>query len=141
MAYLIDTNVISETFKPRPERRVVDWIGRQMASDLFLASISLGELVRGVRRMREQARRERFERWIDHDLAAQFQGRILPFDHEAAVIWGEIMGDGDRTGRPRPMADAQIAAVARRHGLTLVTRNIRDFAKMEVEMFDPWGSA
>ena len=141
MAYLIDTNVVSETLKPRPERRVVDWIGRQMANDLFLASISLGELVRGVRRMKDRARRERFQRWIDYDLAAQFQGRILPFDRETAVIWGEIMGDGDRVGRPKPMADAQIAAVARRHGLTLVTRNMRDFAAMEVVLLDPWASA
>lgn len=141
MAYLIDTNVISETFKPRPEPRLVDWIGRQIPSDLFLSSISLGELVRRVRRMKDRASRDLFQRWIDHDLAAQFSGRILPFDREAAVIWGGIMGDGDRTGHPRPMADAQIAAVARRHGLTLVTRNIRDFAGMEVETFDPWASA
>ena len=141
MAYLIDTNVISETFKPRPERLVVDWIGRQIANDLFLASISLGELVRGVQRMRDRARRERFQRWIDYDLAAQFHGRILPFDREATVIWGEIMGDGDRAGRPKPMADAQIAAVARRHGLTLVTRNIRDFVGMEVVLLDPWAAA
>ena len=141
MAYLIDTNVVSETLKPRPERRVVDWISRQMANDLFLASISLGELVRGVRRMRDRARRERFQRWIDYDLAAQFQGRILPFDRETAVIWGEIMGDGDRVGRPKPMADAQIAAVARRHGLTLVTRNMRDFVGMEVVLLDTWASA
>ena len=141
MAYLIDTNVVSETLKPRPERRVVDWIGRQMANDLFLASISLGELVRGVRRMRDRARRERFQRWIDYDLAAQFQGRILPFDRETAVIWGEIMGDGDRVGRPKPMADAQIAAIARRHGLTLVTRNMRDFVGMEVVLLDSWASA
>ena len=139
--YLIDTNVVSETLKPRPERRVVDWISRQMANDLFLASISLGELVRGVRRMRDRARRERFQRWIDYDLAAQFQGRVLPFDRETAVIWGEIMGDGDRVGRPKPMADAQIAAVARRHGLTLVTRNMRDFVGMEVVLLDPWTSA
>ena len=141
MAYLIDTNVLSETLKPRPERRVIDWIGRQVVHDLFLASVSLGELVRGVRRVKDNARRKRFERWIDHDLAGQFQGRILPFDREAAVIWGEIMGDGDRTGRPKPMADAQIAAVARRNGLTLVTRNVRDFAGMEVEILDPWMSA
>ena len=54
------------------------------------------------------------------------------------MIWGEIMGDGDRTGRPKPMADAQVAAVARRHGLTLVTRNTRDFTDMSVALIDPW---
>ena len=138
MAFLIDTNVISETLKSRPEAKVIDWLGGQKANDLFLASVSLGELVRGARQAKDKAKRERFKRWIEHDLASQFDGRILPFDQEAAVIWGEIMGDGDRFGRPKPMADAQIAAVARRHKLTLVTRNTRDFTEMNVGILDPW---
>ena len=138
MAYLIDKNVVSESFKPRPELRVIEWIGGQMANDLFLSSISLGELVRGARRVRDRAKRQRFEHWIDGDLAAQFRGRILPFDHRSAVIWGEIMGDGDRIGRPKPMADAQIAAVALAHDLTLVTRNTEDFAGMGLALLNPW---
>lgn len=138
MAYLIDTNVVSETLKPRPEPLVIEWVGGQIPNDLFLSSISLGELVRGARRVRDKAKRERFEIWINRDLSAQFRGRILPFDHRSAVIWGEIMGDGDRTGRPKPMADAQIAAVALAHDLTLVTRNIGDFAGMGMALFNPW---
>ena len=138
MAFLIDTNVISETLKPRPSDRVITWLSGQRSNDLFLASMSLGELVRGAHRVKDKAKGERFKRWIERDLAAQFQGRILPFDQEAAVIWGAIMGDGDRTGRPKPMADAQVAAVARRHGLTLVTRNTRDFTDMSVALIDPW---
>ena len=141
MAFLIDTNVISETFRPRPDPRVLEWIGRQMAGDLFLAAVSLGELVRGARGVKDRVKRERLAHWINHGLAAQFQGRILPFDREAAVIWGAIMGDGDRAGRPKPMADAQIAAVALRHGLTLATRNIRDFKGMAVALVDPWAAA
>jgi len=140
VAFLIDTNVISETFRPRPAPQVLEWIGRQMAGDLFLAALSLGELVRGARRVKDRAQRERLARWINHDLATQFQGRILPFDGEAAVIWGTIMGEGDRTGRPKPMADAQIAAVALRNGLTLATRNIRDFKDMGVMLVDPWAA-
>ena len=138
MAYLVGTNVISETLKSRPEAKVIDWLGSQKANDLVLASVSLGELVRGARQAKDTAKRERFKRWIEQDLAPQFNGRILPFDQEAAVIWGEIMGDGDQLGRPKPMADAQIAAVARRHNLTLVTRNTRDFAGMGVGILDPW---
>ena len=141
MAFLIDTNVISETFRPRPDPRVLEWIGRQMAGDLFLAAVSLGALVRGARGVKDRVKRERLAHWINHGLAAQFQGRILPFDREAAVIWGAIMGDGDRTGRPKPMADAQIAAVALKHGLTLATRNIRDFKGIEVALVDPWAAA
>ena len=140
MAFLLDTNVISETFRPRPDPRVLEWVRRQMASDLFLAAMSLGELVRGARRVKERAKRERLAHWINHELATQFQGRILPFDREAAVIWGTIMGEGDRTGRPKPMADAQIAAVALRNGLTLATRNIRDFKNMGVALVDPWAA-
>ena len=140
MAYLIDTNVISETLKPDPEARVIGWLRDRKPHDLFLASMSLGELVRGARRVKDAGRGERFRRWIEHDLAIQFEGRILPLDQEAAVIWGEIMGDGDRIGRPKPMADAQIAAVARRHNLTLVTRNTGDFTGMNVPILDPWRS-
>ena len=140
MAFLIDTNVISETFRPRPAPRVLEWVSRQMAGDLFLAAVSLGELVRGARRVKGRAQRERLARWINHDLATQFQGRILPFDREATVIWGTIIGDGDRAGRPKSMADAQIAAVALRHGLTLATRNIRDFKDMGVTLVDPWAA-
>ena len=94
MAFLIDTNVVSETFRPRPAPRVLEWVRRQMASDLFLAAMSLGELVRGARGVKDRVQRERLARWINHDLATQFQGRILPFDREAAVIWGTIMGEG-----------------------------------------------
>lgn len=140
MAFLIDTNVVSETFRPRPAPRVLEWVRRQMASDLFLAAMSLGELVRGARGVKDRVQRERLARWINHDLATQFQGRILPFDREAAVIWGTIMGEGDRAGRPKPMADAQIAAVALRNGLTLATRNVRDFRDMGVTLVNPWAA-
>ena len=140
MAFLIDTNVVSETFRPQPSPAVVEWMGDQSAADLFLSSITLGELVRRARRLRDEVRRRRIERWVRSDLAAQFRDRVLSFDPEAAVIWGEIMGDGDRTGRVKPMADAQIAAVARRHGLTLATRNVGDFAGMSVALLDPWAT-
>ena len=143
MAFLVDTNVVSETFRPQPSPAVVEWMGDQSAADLFLSSITLGELVRGARRLRDEVRRRRIERWVRSDLGAQFRDRVLPFDPEAAVIWGEIMGDGDRTGRVRSSVvapDAQIAAVARRHGLTLETRNVRDFAGMSVALLDPWAA-
>ena len=140
MAFLVDTNVVSETFRPQPAAAVVEWMGDQSAADLFLSSITLGELVRGARRLRDEVRRSRIERWVRSDLAAQFRDRVLPFDAEAAVVWGEIMGDGDRSGRVKAMADAQIAAVARRHGLTLATRNVGDFAGMSVPLLNPWAA-
>ena len=108
--------------------------------DLFLAAQTIGELVRGARKVREHERRERFERWIEQDLARQFEGRVLPFDGGAAAIWGRLMGDGDRAGRRPSAADAQIAAVAIQHELILVTRNVRDFARFDVQLLNPWSA-
>ena len=136
--FLIDTNVISETVRRRPEARVLAWFEERTPTELYLAAITFGELVRGARKLDNAGRRRGYERWIQHDLAHQFEGRILPFDRDAAAIWGEIMADGDRAGRPRPAVDAQIAAIARRHDLTLVTRNLRDFEAAGVSLIDPW---
>ncbi len=138
MTFLLDTNVISETVKRQPEGRVLSWLSDQVPSDLFLTSVTIGELVRGARRLHDWERRQLFEKWIEDDLVNQFEDRILPFDHAAARIWGQIMGDGDRVGQPRPAADAQIAAIARHHRLTLVTRNMKDFAPLDVPLFNPW---
>lgn len=136
--FLIDTNVIGETVKARPEPRVLAWFEERTPGELFLAAVTFGELVRGARRLEDAGRQRGYERWIRHDLVRQFEGRILPFDRDAAAIWGEIMAVGDRTGRPRPAIDAQIAAIARRHDLTLVTRNLRDFEATGATVLDPW---
>lgn len=138
MPFLLDTNVVSETMRPAPDPHVLAWLERQAPRDIYLAAMTIGELVRGARRLATGARRDRLESWLERDLAAQFEGRILPFDGPAACLWGEMMGDGDRRGRPLPAADAQIAAVALRNGLTIATRNIRDFGAMPVDLFDPW---
>lgn len=138
MPYLVDTNVLSETLKPRPEPKVTAWFAGQNPEDLFLSSISLGELARGASRVEEPAKRDLLMRWVEDDLVSQFQDRILPFDQDAAILWGKIMGNGDSAGRQKPMADAQIAAVAKRHGLTLATRNTKDFKDMDINLVNPW---
>lgn len=140
MAFLLDTNVVSETVGPRPRQTVLDWMESRRPSDLFLAAQTIGELVRGARKVREHERRERFERWIEQDLARQFEGRVLPFDGGTAAIWGRLMGDGDRAGRRPSAADAQIASVAIQHELILVTRNVRDFVRFDVRLLNPWSA-
>ena len=137
MAFLLDTNVVRETTRPRPRQPVLDWIEAQNPTDLFLAAQTIGEFVRGARKVREQARRERLERWIEQDLARQFDGRVLPFDGRTAVVWGRLMGTGDRSGRPPPAADAQIAAVAIQHELILVTQNVKDFGTFGIRLLNP----
>ena len=140
MAFLLDTNVVSETIKPKPEPRVLDWLEAQMPADLFLAAQTMGELVRGARKVKEDTRRERLESWIEQDLAQQFEGRVLSFDGPTAALWGRLMGDGDRAGRTPAAADAQIAAVAIHHKLTLITRNVKDFEHFDLKLLNPWQS-
>jgi hypothetical protein len=124
--FLLDTNVISETGRPAPEPRVIDWLLDRPPSDLFLASVSLGELYRGLERLRDNVRRQKIERWIKVEILERYKGRILAFYREAATIWGRMLGAGERNGRPRPPVDAQITATALRYGLVLATRNTSD---------------
>lgn len=105
---------------------------------MHLSAITLGELMRGVARLPASRRRRILARWVEVELQRQFEGRILPFDREAALIWGSIMGEGDRQGRTRAAADAQIAATAIRYSLTLATRNTADFAGVPVKTVNPW---
>ena len=138
MAFLLDTNVISEFVKREPAQRVIAWLEDQDPRELFISSMTLGEIVRGVERLPAGRRRKVLERWVRQDLTEEFEGRILAFDLESALHWGRIMGAADRRGRPRAAADALIASVARRHELTLVTRNTRDFASTGAKTFNPW---
>ncbi|MBF9052592.1 PIN domain-containing protein [Roseobacter sp. HKCCD9010] len=138
MAFLLDTNIVSETVRPKPERRVLAWIEERSPAELFLASMTIGELMCGARRIKDEPRRTTYERWIENDLSEQFEGRILPFDDKAARTWGRLMGDGDRKGLTPAAADAQIAAIAINHRLILVTRNVRDFQNFDLEIINPW---
>ena len=136
--FILDTNVVSELVRATPHARVLSWIRLQRPTDLFLAVVTLGEIVRGVVRLPTSSRRSKLEAWVTELLPRQFAGRILAFDQQAAVIWGELMGTADRTGRPRASADAQIAATAIRHDLVLVTRNMPDFKELISALVNPW---
>ncbi|WP_114391089.1 type II toxin-antitoxin system VapC family toxin [Notoacmeibacter marinus] len=138
MAFLLDTNVISETVCPKPEARVLDWLEKQSPEELFLSAMTIGELMRGAYKVKEKLRRDRFTKWIEDDLSQQFYGRVLPFGESAAQIWGESMGTGDRTGKTPSAFDAQIAAIAIDRSLVLVTRNVSDFERFDLEILNPW---
>lgn len=138
MSFLLDTNVISEWVKPRPDENVVAWLADVDDEQVFLSVISFAELRRGVDLLPAGRRRDRLDDWITDDLAARFHGRVLDVDRQVADAWGRIMARSHRAGRGLEAMDAFFAATAETHGLTLVTRNGRDFQGLGILLHDPW---
>ena len=133
--FLLDTNVISELRKPKPHGGVVAWIEQVPEHRLFLSALSLGELQAGVELTRRQDSKKaaEIEGWIDQ-VTQSYQ--ILPMDTYAFREWARLM-DGHTSDL---MEDAMIAATARVHGLAVVTRNVRDFSSLKVELVNPFSS-
>ncbi|MES2299958.1 MAG: type II toxin-antitoxin system VapC family toxin [Pseudomonadota bacterium] len=137
MSYLIDTNVLAELRRKAPNDRVVAWMARRPASSLYLSVLTLGELRKGVEGAADAARRALLLDWLETELPTFFTGRILPVDAQAAVRWGRLVAAAHR---PVPAIDSLIGATAAYHGLSLVTRNVRDYADLGLDIIDPWAS-
>jgi len=138
LSYLLDTNVVSELRKigdGKADANVVAWIGAKNAADFFISAITILELERGMLAIqrRDAAQGARLRAWLDNRVRPEFEGRILPVDDAVATRCAHLHVP-DR----RNEADALIAATALTHGLTVVTRNIRDFAGTGVVLVDPW---
>lgn len=138
MSFLLDTNVVSEWAKPRPSAQVVAWLADVDEDRVHLSVATLAEIRYGVDRMPLGHRRDRLAAWLVDDLPARFEGRILDIDGAVADAWGALLARGRASGRSVPVMDAFFAATALRHALTLVTRNVSDFADLGVELLDPW---
>jgi toxin FitB len=136
--FLLDTNVVSELIKAKPEPRVAAWIEATDESLLYLSVLTLGEIRKGIVALADAARRVRLEAWLDHDLAIRFSGRILPIDLGVADRWGRICGSSAGKKSPIPMIDALLAATALHYNLTLVTRDTSHARASGASVFDPW---
>ena len=136
--FLLDTNVISELVKPRPEPKVVNWIEGIDENLLYLSVLTLGEIRKGVAALPQSARRTALEAWLDSDLRLRFSKRILAIDEQVADRWGSLAGLPQKDGHPLPVIDGLLAATAIHHNLTLVTRNTGDTVAMGVAVFNPW---
>lgn len=134
MRYLLDTNIISNFTKPAPSPPLVAWLADQADDDLFIASLTVAEVHRGVLEKPAGKRRDQLESWFAGPSGPQalFAGRVLPFDEKAALAWGRLMANGKAKGRPRSGLDTIIAAVAEANGCVVVTDNERDFEDIEI---------
>lgn len=135
MSYLIDTNVISELRPKAPNVGVLEWFAERPSSTLFLSVLTLGELRKGIDGLSDQQRRTILSDWLEAELPAYFAGRILSVDDRVADRWGRMVA---AAGRPVPAVDSLLAATAAVHGLSLVTRNMRDFANFGLSLINPW---
>ena len=125
MSYLIDTNAISELARARPDRRVTEWFDHVEPESLHISVLTLGELRKSVESLPAGARKNRIGSWLETELPAWFEDRVLPIDAGVADVWGRLLG---RIGRPVAAIDSLIAATALRHRFRIVTRTWRTSA-------------
>ena len=138
MSFLLDTNVVLEWVKPRPDPGVVAWLGEVDKDSVFLSVVSLAELRHGIERMPKGSRRTRLDAWLRDELPLRFEGRILSIDERVADSWGQVVARRESAGRPIAAMDALIAALANVHDMQLVTRDESDFASTVKGIVNPW---
>jgi toxin FitB len=132
--YLLDTKIISNVTRLRPSEALLAWMGEQADTDLFIASLTVAEIWRGILGKPRGKKRDELEAWFagpDGPLTL-FEGRVLSFDARAGMIWARVMADGSAVGRPRSALDMIIAAVAEANDCVVVTDNEKDFVGLEI---------
>jgi len=137
--FLLDTNIISELVRPKPEPKVTAWVGSIDENLLYLSVLTLGEIRKGVVSLKDAARRVALEAWLASDLVLRFAGRILVVDLPVADRWGRLNAQVGPKSQ-LPVIDGLLAATAMHHNLTLVTRNTKDVGGTGVPLFNPWVS-
>jgi toxin FitB len=140
MSFLLDTNVVSEWLKPRPNAGLVQWTESADEDRIFLSVVSLAEIRNGIEHMAKGKRHLRLEEWLSHEIPIRFEGRILPIDPMVANACGRIVRRSELLGCSIEAMDALLAATAEVHRLTLVTRNISDFVVLK-DVLNPWTEA
>lgn len=138
MNFLLDTCVISELIKVQQNQTVIDWINSCTEDSLFLSSLTIGEIQKGISKLSTSKKKNTLQNWLDKNLFARFNRRILPIDSLVAQKWGEILAVSKKNGFKLPAIDSLIAATAIVNNLTLVTRNTKDMVQSGVSLYNPW---
>ena len=138
MNYLLDTCVISELIKPKPNSKVVKWLRSCRDENLFLSVLTIGEIQKGISKFPDSHKRNNLQEWMDAELILRFDRRILGIDFKIAQKWGEIQASAEITGTKMPVIDSLIAAIGLIHDLTIVTRDTSGMEKSGAKLFNPW---
>jgi len=135
MSYLLDTNIVSETVRRNPNTAVITWLDQLPGEGLYVSVLTLGEIRKGIEALADRKRKEKLRLWLEHDLPAWFEDRVLSVDLAVADRWGRLIAE---VGRPVPTLDSLLAATALHHELRLVTRNSDDFRYPGLEVINPF---
>lgn len=138
--YLLDTCVLSELIKKEPSKKVTRWISERDESLLFVSALTFGEIIKGVEKLTDSARKKKLEHWIQEYLIPRFSSRSLSIDQQVSLQWGLLLAKSEKKGRILPTIDSLIAATAIRHRLSVVTRNTIDFEGLQLSLINPWES-
>lgn len=139
MRLLLDTCVLLEIRKPKPNKKVVDVIKSMSNNDIFLSTVTIGEITKGISLLKAGKRKNELQKWLQV-IEKIYGHRILDVDIETSRIWGELTAKAQQAGKIISAMDGLIAATGLRHGLHIVTRNISDFEVTGVMLIDPWES-
>jgi toxin FitB len=136
--WLLDTNTVSEFRRPRPERKVLTFVGSQPLERLFVSTVTLAEIRFGIEIVTDPTRRIELNAWLTHTIRPMFERRILDVSEDVLLEWRLLIEDGRKDGHTYSQPDVMIAAIARLHGLTVVTRDPAHYRKAAVPVFNPW---
>lgn len=135
--YLLDTCVLSELVKANPESAVLAWMGERKEHELFVSAMTIAELYRGIAKLPTSRRKSDLTVWLQQ-VEAGFDERVMSFTLDTAHVWAQMCANAEAAGKSMAAFDSIIAATAVEHSLCLVTRNIRDFSNVSVELLNPW---
>ena len=138
MNYLLDTCVISELIKPKPSPTVIKWLHSCQEESLFLSSLTICEIQKGISKLPDSRKRKKLQIWLDSELTQRFDKRIIGIDFKVAQKWGEIQASSEIAGVKMPVIDSLIASIGLLYDMTVVTRNTGDMQNSGVRLFNPW---
>ena len=134
--FLVDTNIWSETVRSSPNAEVIAWL-RKNERQLYVSAVSIGEIKSGIESLPAGKRKKRYQTWLS-EMCRRMDGRILSFNTSVAIVWGQLIAQGNAKGIKFPAVDSQIAATAKRHSLVIATRNVKDFANTGIKTVNPF---